>query len=550
MSHASPVVLTARSLSFVRGGSTILSQVDLTVTTDMTVAVVGPNGVGKSTLLALLAGELAPTAGEVTRNPPDARIGIVSQMPERSSRSVRDFLSERAGVADAESALQQATSALARDGEIDPDRYDRALSAWLAAGVPDFESRAESVLSELGVGPELLDQPTETLSGGQAARVGLAAVVLSRFDITILDEPTNDLDEDGLQILEAWADDRGGGLVIVSHDRAFLERTATSVAEIDEHHHTVRVINGGWEAYVDERAAAHRRAVLDYEAYIDERDRLRARAQQQREWVQRGASRARKRPVDHDKNVRNFKIAQTEKLAAKAASTARAAASLPSVEKPWEGWDLRFSVADAGRSGEIVAVLREAVIERGDFVLGPVSLEVRWGDRLLLLGPNGAGKSTLIDAMLGRIPLVSGAAWLGSGVEVGELDQGRAALDDPDAALLTVFEDRSGLVAADARSVLAKFGLGADEVARRADALSPGERTRAQLALFQARGVNLLVLDEPTNHLDLPAIEQLEHALDSYGGTLIVVSHDRRFRETLATTDAVDVTRWAPVTNR
>jgi ATPase subunit of ABC transporter with duplicated ATPase domains len=180
-------------------------------------------------------------------------------------------------------------------------------------------------------------------------------------------------------------------------------------------------------------------------------------------------------------------------------------------------------------------------MRRGDFTLGPVDLEVGWGDRIAIVGPNGSGKTTLLLALLGRLPLSDGDRWMGPGVVVGELDQARDAFS-VDASLLDAFLAATGLSVADARSVLAKFGLSADHVTRAAATLSPGERTRAVLARFAVHGVNCLVLDEPTNHLDLEAIEQLEQALDGYDGTLLLVTHDRRLVEAITLTRAITAT--------
>jgi ATPase subunit of ABC transporter with duplicated ATPase domains len=183
--------------------------------------------------------------------------------------------------------------------------------------------------------------------------------------------------------------------------------------------------------------------------------------------------------------------------------------------------------------------LEEAVVERGTFTLGPLDLELGWADRVAVAGPNGSGKSTLIDALLGRLEPTSGRLWLGAGVVLGELTQQRGELARGE--LLPLFTRESGLSEEDARTLLAKFGLGADHVRRDAASLSPGERTRALLALLAARGVNCLVLDEPTNHLDVPAIEELERALDAFDGTVLLVTHDRRFLEAFRATKALEL---------
>ena len=191
------------------------------------------------------------------------------------------------------------------------------------------------------------------------------------------------------------------------------------------------------------------------------------------------------------------------------------------------------------RSGEIVVRLQNAVVTRGDFTLGPLDLDLGWGERLAVTGPNGSGKTTLLEAMLGVTPLEQGTRWVGPGVVLGRLDQERGEFAS--GALLDEFVVLAGLPPEDARTLLAKFGLGADDVLRAGRSLSPGERTRAVLALLAARGVNCLVLDEPTNHLDVAAIEELERALDAYDGTVVLVTHDRRFLERFRATRTLEL---------
>ncbi len=405
--------------------------------------------------------------------------------------------------------------------------------------VARISTRAACALcADLGLPEHLLDVPTRVLSGGQAARASLAAILLSRFDVFLLDEPTNDLDFAGLERLEEFLDELSGGVVVVSHDRAFLEHTVSRVLELDEHTRSATEFGGGWLGYLDTRATARRHAEEDYASYRSEKSRLEQRARTQREWSVQGTRKARRDPSEKDKFIKHFKVASSEKQAAKARATEKAIARLDAVEKPWEGWDLRFQLASAPRSGDVVARLRDAWIRRGTFVLGPVDLEIGWGERVAIVGPNGSGKTTLLLALLGRLALESGERWMGPGVVVGEMDQARDAFAGRD-LLLDAFIAATGLTIADSRSLLAKFGLGAEHVLRAAGTLSPGERTRAVLARFAAQGVNCLVLDEPTNHLDLPAIEQLEQALGSYEGTLLVVTHDRRLLEGVALTRAV-----------
>ena len=531
--------LTLREVSASRVPRPILTAVDLTLAPHRRVGIVGPNGVGKSTLLAVAAGAVVPDRGTVTCAPPDATIGLLAQEPERSGESVHDLLRRRTGVAGADRELANASESLAVGAPGAADRYDRALHRWLALGAADLDARIGSVAADLGLAGRVLDQPTASLSGGEAARVSLAALLLSRFDVYLLDEPTNDLDLDGLTRLEEWVVGLDAAVALVSHDRRFLRRVVTEVAEIDEFSHRLVVYGGGWQAYLDEREAVRRQARERYEQYEVQRSALAARAQRQREWAQQGQAKVR-RSGETDKFIRSFRLDQTEQLAGKAAQTQRALDRLRVVEQPREPWELRLDIPDAARSGDIVARLAGVVVDRGSFRLGPIDLLIEFGDRIAIVGPNGAGKTTLLQVILGRVAPDRGTARLGSGVVVGEIEQVREQLSDA-VTVVRSFVDATGMTLADARTLLAKFGLVGEHVERPTVSLSPGERTRASLALLMANGANLLVLDEPTNHLDLPAIEQLEQAVDTFGGTLLVVSHDREFLEHLRVTRAIDL---------
>jgi ATPase subunit of ABC transporter with duplicated ATPase domains len=536
--------LVARHVTFDRGGRTVIDGVTVTVGPDSRIGVVGPNGVGKSTLLQLLAGAVQPDAGTVVRDPPSATVGYLAQEHEAPpGETVRENLARRTGARGAEAELAEAAAGLAAGGTAAERRYEVALERFNGLGVGDLDARIDAALDEIGLGVALADRSVSALSGGQRAKVALAGIELSHFDLTLLDEPTNDLDFEGLERLEGWVRSLRGGLVVVSHDRDFLGRTITSVLELDEHTRTAHEYGGGWSGYQRERANVRRHATDAYELYQRQRGLLESRAERQRQWATTGVRKESRQPRDHDKVQRDFRINRTEKLAAKARQTDRARQALEVVAKPWEGWDLHFTIEEAARAGTVVARLSGAVIERGPFRMGPLDLEITWGDRVALTGANGTGKSSLVAALLGHLPLASGQQWLGPSVVVGELGQDRrtrAGSREPTSThpdLVRSTMDRCGLTQAEARSLLAKFGLGAGHVTRPVGTLSPGERTRAELAAFQALGVNLLVLDEPTNHLDLPAIEQLEEALAGFGGTLLMVSHDRHLL------DSVEVTR-------
>ncbi|HTI32980.1 MAG TPA: ABC-F family ATP-binding cassette domain-containing protein [Miltoncostaea sp.] len=527
-------MLTLEDVTVAFGPRTALGGVSLLVPDDARIGVVGPNGIGKSTLLRVMAGELEPDEGSVRRAPPTLRVGLLDQRGRPpADETVGEHLARRTGVAAAEGRFDDLTARLADDVGL-ADQHAEALEAFLALGGDDLAARAGAAMAEVGLPADRLDVPMRDLSGGQAARVGLAVLLLARLDLLLLDEPTNDLDLPGLALLERIVDRHPGAIVTVSHDRAFLDRCARRIAEITEPDHGLVEYAGGWSEYVRQSDVARGQAYARHGRYVAERDRLTDRVRRQRQWSEEGVRNAKRKARDNDRIGRAMKTERSEQQASKVRATERAIERLEAVDKPWEGWRLQLRLAGGG-GGEAVADLEGAVVVRGAFRLGPVDLHVRRGDRIVVTGPNGGGKSTLLAALLGRLPLAEGTARLGPSVVVGEIGQERTAmLGAP--RLVDAFTGPDGMTPQDARSLLAKFGLDADRVERPAADLSPGERTRALLAALAAREASLLVLDEPTNHLDLSAIEQLEEALDDYAGTLLLVTHDRRMLERVEVT--------------
>ena len=545
--------LQIKGLSASYGQRTLFSDLDLVLAPGDVLGLIGANGSGKSTLLTLLSsgsvhGDIAAGAadaanasaaggrgqlaieGSVVLVPAHATVGYLPQEADRRpGETVLNFLARRTGVTRAEVNMNAAAAALAEGGG---DRYSAALERWLSLGGADLAERAAKVSAELGLGVGL-DSLMQTLSGGQAARAGLASLLLSRYDVLLLDEPTNDLDLDGLQLLERFVAETRAAVMLVSHDREFLARTVTGIVELDLAQQDITVYDGGYDAFLAERAIARQHAREAYEEFAETKIELEQRARMQRGWADKGVRNVRRNFTDMDKIGRRMAVESSEKQASKVKQTQRRIERLDVVEEPRKEWELRMDIAIAARSGAVVATLNRALVRRSDFTLGPVTTQVDWADRILITGPNGSGKTTLLALLLGRLAPDEGTASLGSGLAIGEIDQARG-LFLSDQPLAVAFGAQVPKHSDDeVRTLLAKFGLRGPSALRPAASLSPGEQTRAALALLQARGVNLLVLDEPSNHLDLPAIEQLEQAMDSFTGTLLLVTHDRRMLESV-----------------
>ena len=516
--------LVATHVTKLYGPRVILDDVSLTLPPRSRIGVVGPNGAGKSTLLRILAGLEQPDGGSVARTPPSATVGYLPQEPDgREDETLLEYLGRRTGIAAAEARMDALAARLAAEPEL-AEAHMEALAEFLSLGGEDIKPRARAVCAGVGLEAERLVRPTTALSGGQRARVALAAVLLSRFDVLLLDEPANDLDFEGLELLERFVSTTPASVALVSHDRDFLDRTVQRIVELDEWSHRIHEYAGGWSEFEAERERARWREYATYEGYVAERERLLEQQRRMREWEERGYGQGRKKKKTKDVG----------------GAFERRLGRLGRVEKPYEPWQLQLGLGASQRAGDVVVRLDGAVIERDAFRLGPIDLDVAWRDRIALVGPNGSGKTSVLLAVVGRLPLAAGSRTVGPGVVAGELEQGRESFAGGE-SLLATFVRVTALSPEAGRTLLAKFGLGAEDVMRPAASLSPGERTRAALASFMARGVNLLVLDEPTNHLDLPAIEELERALAGYDGTVILVTHDRRFLDRFDATRVVDV---------
>ncbi len=537
-------LLTADAVTLEYRDRTVLEEIELTLHERERVALVGTNGSGKTSLLRVLGGDLAPTAGTIHRQAA-GQLYLPQAGGPAPSRPVSDVIADLVGVGPAERQMDALSTRLA-DGDLAViDSHSAAVERWAELGGADFHARLGPALEQVGLDREWAGRDYATLSGGEAARTHLAALGLTRTEVVLLDEPSNHLDASGQELLRTLINDAGAGVILASHDRSLLEATATRVIELDRCR--AESFGGGWAAYLRERESRRMLAQRRYDEAVAERNRLLKLRQGLGEQARVGQRRA-ERSGETDKFVRHMAIESAQKNTA-ASGLDRRIELVEIPEKPWRE-DLSRLLLDAAQEVHSPAVvdLTAVTVRRGEWRLGPVDLTVAPGERILLSGPNGAGKSTVVGLMSGRLAPDSGEVKTPRGVRILELAQSRDPLGagtggwvgDPagtggGVSVAARFQQASGLSKTAARTALAAMRIPADRVELSPDQLSPGEATRVELALLAVRKAACLILDEPSNHLDIEALEVLESALASWPGALVLISHDREFRTRIRT---------------
>ena len=515
--------------------ATVLADVSFLINDAEHVGLIGPNGVGKSTLLRCLIGQDQPDTGQISFSPPGQTIGYLPQsFAAAEGQTVGQVVaSAQAAVVAAEAALQRAADALADDADMDAamQNYDAALAHFEALGGYEREQRAAEVLDGLGLAAIAPTQLVASLSGGQKTRLGLATLLLGAPDLLLLDEPTNHLDVAALEWLEGFIRAYPCAALVVSHDRAFLDRTVTRILYLDPETRTVKSYAGNYSDFAaarDHERALHAEAWQKQQEYVGKVRADIGRLKAQSLNVELAST-----PKDSDAKFFLSGKGGSKKVARKARSRERKLERYldadERVEKPRSQWGLKldFGALPEG-SRAVLRVENVSFAYAASPIIASATFAVDYGERMALVGPNGAGKTTLLRLIAGELAPQQGVIRLGPSVRLGIIAQQHETLDMALTVLETVRRARP-ISETEARNFLHFFLFGGDSVFRPVGVCSLGERSRLQLALLVLQGCNLLLLDEPLNHLDIEGREHFAAALDSFEGTIIAVAHDRAF---------------------
>lgn len=522
------------------GIHTVLDRVTFSLTPGERMGLVGENGSGKTTLLRIITGQEKPDSGSVQLTPPGLRLGYLPQgLACAEDETVGGYLS--AALGDTEllgERLAELAAALADspDHSALQEEYDRTLAQLVSAS----ENAGQSAAILAGLGLDSIDRatPVAHLSGGQKTRLALAGVLLSQPQVLLLDEPTNHLDIGMLEWLEGWLASYPGALLIVSHDRAFLDHTVSGILELDSATHQVKAYPGSYSAYVEAKSAEMERQRQAYQDQQDEIARLKAAAAHMR-----SLSRFHKGgKTDKSTGVDGFSVGffsdrgkETVQKAKNIEKRLERLLTEERIDKPRQGWQMKMEFEGLEETGRDVLSLENLSVgyTQGEPLLANLSQVLRYGARAVLIGPNGCGKTTLLRTIAGRIPPLAGQVRLGSRVQLGYMAQEQESLP-PDSTPLAELQRASALPETEARAFLHKYLFQGDDVFKPVGRLSYGERARLTLACLVAGGCNFLLLDEPINHLDIPSRTRFEQALHSFTGTVLAVVHDRYFVQSFA----------------
>jgi ATP-binding cassette subfamily F protein 3 len=516
----------------------ILNDINFTINSGDRFGLVGINGTGKTTLLKILVGEEKADKGSINFYPKNLRIGYLPQGLSIDDHSdIGTFLGSEFGEI---SVLEQKLAQLAESLSIKPDditgqrEFDLLLNQITQA--TEMIHQAPTLRKSLGLGEYDLSTPISQISGGQKTRLMLVKVLMTNPQILLLDEPTNHLDIKMIEWLESWINQFQGGILLVSHDRTFLDKTVNGILELDEHTHQISFYSSNYSNYLDQKIAKQEKQAQAFQDKQIEIHRLQSAAMETR-----SKAKYRKGGKTDPSKTDGFSIGffanRTKETIQKAKNIEKRVEKIMNdgLEKPARTWHMKIDFHDVQNSGRDVLILDNLSIGyRSNNLINEINLILRFGERVALIGENGCGKTSLIKTIFGEIPAIGGDFRFGSRVQIGYMSQEQDEFD-PDYSVIETIRKVFSQNETENRKFLSKFLFKSDDVFKIVSKLSFGERARLSLACLVAQGCNFLILDEPINHLDIPSRTQFEMALSEFDGTVLAIVHDRYFIQAYAT---------------
>lgn len=524
-------MLKVNNISKSYSGKNVLNNINFSLDSDDKIGIVGSNGVGKSTLLKIIAGIEKPDEGSVEISNPEL-IGYLRQefQIDEENQTIVEFIKKEIGIDVIEKEMDELQETMGEDND-KITRFCELQEKYSMLDGYDFDYKLDTILNGLGLGKELKNKKISELSGGQKNKVLLALVLLKGAELIMLDEPTNNLDLKSIKWLEDYLSNLTVPCLIVSHDRRFLNKVINRTMEIDFFERTIKEYPGNYSQYLDFKKMEEERQVELYSAQQEEIHELQDSIKQKKDWAAKGRKQGVK---DNDKYTRGYERDRSSGLASKAKQIEKQIRQMDKIERPKIKNKLKLNINHEKIKGSTDIVLRDLVCGyEGGFRTEPITIAFNWGKKNVIMGDNGSGKSTFLKTLIGEQVPISGVVEVGTGLKLGYIAQDTKeeqdlTVDDYMKAHINYNElqDKSLIY-----TVLKQFNFSYEERNKKYSMLSPGERTRVQLAIFSMQEINTLILDEPTNHLDIEALEALEEVLESFDGTVIAISHDREFIE-------------------
>ena len=508
----------------------VFDNVSFHVNKSEKIGLVGVNGIGKTILLNLIAGNIEPSSGEIQTNGLD--IGFMPQdLRDWEDKSVYNFIEEITGTADARRLFEDSCKELeTNNDEQTLHIYSKALDKYTRYEVGNFEYNLENSLNRAGLSNIDINKEIGSFSGGQKTRIALAALLSAKYDVMLLDEPTNSLDEQGIVILEKFIGRSKSAFVMVSHDRRFLRNATNRIIELIGGNDGVRQYMLGYDEYIEARGTQKNAEIKRYQDQEKEKKRIQNAAKESKIRANSGGSKSKS---DNDKMNNNFRGEKAgSKMSRAASSLVTRLGQMELVDEPKEDISLDFSIDHESDKKKTLIDIKDFTVKYDNRtrVLGPLSLKLDVGEKIAITGDNGVGKSSLLKGIIGSLGVNTGERYLSDPDSMVYIDQLQSVPLRDKPALDNILELAPDLERHEAINLLLKFNLSKENLSQTpAINLSGGERAKILLASIVAKKANLLILDEPTNNLDIPTIEALEKAIKTYKGGILVVSHDRDF---------------------